>query len=203
MSEPNHKVTTVDILRHGKPEGGNIFRGTTDVDLSDIGWSQMTNAIPDKQAYQRILTSPMIRCRDFAAKMAKDQQITCQEIVDLREISFGDWDGLTFKEVEQHSPDLFKQYWTDPVKHSPPNAEPMMAFCQRVKQAFWQQVHHYQGEHLLMVVHGGVVRAILMDILQSAPVALMRFEVPYASVTRINIYHDDAASYPQLVFHNR
>lgn len=203
MSEVSYTVTTVDILRHGKPKGGNIFRGTTDVDLSELGWSQMSESVIEPSLYQRVLTSPMSRCREFAQKLADEQKIDIEQVIDLREVSFGDWDGLTFKEVEQSCPELFKQYWSDPVENPPPNAEPMMDFCHRVKSAFWQQVNQYPGEHLLMVVHGGVIRAILADILQSAPIALMRYEVPYASVSRFKIYHENGMSYPQLVFHNR
>ena len=38
-------VTTVDLLRHGESEGGEIFRGSIDVPLTEMGWQQMQSAV--------------------------------------------------------------------------------------------------------------------------------------------------------------
>lgn len=196
-------VTTIDLLRHGKPEGGDIFRGTTDVALSDVGWQQMHAALEPLEGWQQIVTSPMQRCLAFSQELAQQQGIGAAIEPGLKEISFGDWDGQTFKAVEAQDKALFDGFWSDPIVNTPPNAEPMLDFCSRIQQAFWQSVEDYKGQHLLMVVHGGVIRAILQDVMKSDVVALMRFEVPYASISRIKIYHDDKGTFPQLVFHNR
>lgn len=196
-------VTTIDLLRHGKPEGGEIFRGSTDVALEALGWQQMRQAVTREQPWQRIVSSPLIRCAAFAEELAQQYQLPVSTHEGLREISFGDWDGQTFADIRAQSGDLLDLYWRDPFKHAPPNAESMTAFCARVKAALWQLVEQYQGEHLLLITHGGVIRALLAEILQSEAVSLLRYEVPYASFSRIRIYHDDAGIWPQLVFFNR
>lgn len=200
-------VTTVDLLRHGKPEGGDIFRGHSDVAISELGLQQMQAAIDklsdDEGGWQQLLTSPMQRCQTFASQLSYARGLPCAVIDDLREISFGDWDGRSFKDIAAADKVLFDSFWRDPVVHTPPNGEPMLTFCQRINDVFWQQVEAFQGRQLLMVVHGGVIRAILADILNSGSASLTCFEVPYASVTRIKIYHDAAGRFPQLVFHNR
>jgi broad specificity phosphatase PhoE len=53
-----------------------------------------------------------------------------------------------------------------------------------------------------MVAHGGVIRVILSEILKTDALSLARFEVPYACVSQIRIYHHGSECYPQLVFHN-
>jgi broad specificity phosphatase PhoE len=198
----NSKVTTIDILRHGKTEGGEIFRGYTDVALSIEGREQMHNALQNLSGWQHIVSSPMQRCLSFSEEFASKYALTQSAVKDLREISFGDWDGKTFTEVWGNNATLFNNFWRDPINNTPPNAEAMNDFCHRVKQAFWQTVEQQQGRHILMVVHGGVVRALLSEVLQSAMVSLMRYEVPYACVTRVKIYHDNNNHWPQLVFHN-
>ncbi len=195
----NYAVTTIDLLRHGKPEGGDIFRGFTDVALSDEGWQQMREAVEHAAGWTQVVCSPLQRCQAFAENLT--EHVSVNE--GLAEISFGDWDGKTFKAISEQHKDLFDGFWQDPIANTPPNAEPMLDFCERVQRAFWQTVSSFEGQHVLMVVHGGVIRAILQDVLKSDVKALMCYEVPYASISRIKVYHDDSGTYPQLVFHNR
>jgi hypothetical protein len=42
----------------------------------------------------------------------------------------------------------------------------------------------------------------LSEILQTEAVGLMRYDVPYAAISQIRIYHEGEKHYPQLVFHN-
>lgn len=197
------KVTTVDILRHGKTEGGEIFRGSTDLVLNTEGWQQMQDALDGVEGWQQIITSPMQRCLQFARELAGKNGIAYDINENLREISFGDWDGKSFAEIKQNDAGLFHNFWRDPVNHTPPNAESIETFCIRVSEGFWQEIGRHQGKHVLLVVHGGVVRALLSEVLQTSMHSLMRFDVPYACLTRIKIYHDDENHWPQLVFHNR
>ena len=46
--------TTVDLLRHGEPEGGKKFRGAVDDPLSPQGWAQMRTAVGDGRDWQVI-----------------------------------------------------------------------------------------------------------------------------------------------------
>lgn len=198
-----HAYTTIDLLRHGQAQGGEIFRGHTDVPLSDLGWTQMQTSIDALGGWQQIVTSPMQRCRLFAEQTQQAlDDVPCEVVESLKEISFGDWDGQTFEAVRETYGDRFFQYWQNPIQHTPPNAEPMLDFCERIRQAFWQQIEEHQGKHVLMIVHGGVIRAILAEVLKSDNMSLMRYDVPYACVTRFRIYHDDGQHWPQLVFHN-
>lgn len=196
-------ATTIDLLRHGQTEGGEIFRGSTDLPLTGQGWQQMQQALQEQAGWQRIISSPLRRCADFAEWLAAHHGISQYKQPGLQEICFGDWEGKLFADVYAQYGEQLKQFWRDPVRHTPPNAESMTAFCQRVKTSLWQGVEEHRGEHLLLVTHGGVIRAILADILGSDISSLMRYDVPYASWSRVRIYHDDGSDWPQLVFFNR
>ena len=163
----------------------------------------MAAAIAPFDGWQHIVSSPLLRCQAFASNLASEKNVSMHLQQDLSEICFGDWDGLSFKAVEATDKTLFDGFWNDPFLHTPPNGEPMQEFCQRIASGFWQAVKQLEGQHVLMVVHGGVIRAILKMIMQSDNVALMRYEVPYACLSRIKIYHDNKGDFPQLVFHNR
>jgi alpha-ribazole phosphatase len=199
---PKDQVTTIDILRHGQTEGGEIFRGSTDVSLNTEGLQEMWNALNGMTGWQHIISSPLQRCLYFSELLAQEKAIEHSTNMQLCEISFGDWDGKAFTDIQQETPELFNQFWRDPLNYMPPNAESIEAFCARVRAGFWQEIQQHQGKHLLMVVHGGVVRAILSEVLQTPMLSLMRFDVPYACVTRLKIYHEQEKCWPQLIFHN-
>ncbi len=64
-------------------------------------------------------------------------------------------------------------------------------------------IQTHRGEHCLLITHGGVVRAILNRVLGGNASSFMRYEVPYACISRIRVYHDDDQDHYQLFFHNR
>ncbi|HEY9032978.1 MAG TPA: alpha-ribazole phosphatase family protein [Pseudomonadales bacterium] len=202
-----HCVTTLDLLRHGQPEGGEIFRGRTDVPLSDTGWQQMHDALAGESGWQGIVSSPLSRCAGFAARLAADRQLHCRLEPDLQELSFGDWDGMAYADVRERYGEHFNRFWRDPLANPPPNGEPLADFSERVQQALQRLLQDARGQHLLLVTHGGVIRSLLAGLLsdrgEHGLSALMRFEVPYAAFSRLRIYHDEQGDWPQLVFFNR
>jgi len=199
----SYQTTIIDIMRHGEPEGGEIFRGATDVPLTKNGFEQMRNAFSRLASASKIVSSPLQRCLAFAefAQAELSNHLHIDE--GFREISFGDWDGQSFEKVRQEDAERFKHYWQDPIQFAPPNAEPMPDFNARVQQAFQNLLAMHKGEHVLLITHGGVVRALISQILASDSVALMRYEVPYACISQIKVYHEADNYYPQLVYHNR
>ena len=77
-------------MRHGHCEGGKIFRGTTDVELSQQGWKQMQdNADLLHTNWQHIVTSPLQRCAVFSRYIAEQYSIPYNIEEDFHEIDFG------------------------------------------------------------------------------------------------------------------
>jgi broad specificity phosphatase PhoE len=79
MTERNN--TTIDLLRHGEPEGGRMFRGGgTDHPLSQTGWQQMSQSVEarierNRQNWDAIVSSPMLRCQAFASRLANSLEL--------------------------------------------------------------------------------------------------------------------------------
>jgi len=191
------KTTTIDLLRHGEPEGGIQLRGWKDDPLSSTGWQQMRSAVGEAAQWQCIVTSPMTRCCELAAEVA--ERLDVDLIVDerLKEIGFGDWEGRTPAELYEHEPDRLSAFWQDPVGSPPPKGEPMLQFQARVEAA-WQDIQaQHVSKSLLVVAHGGVNRLIIRHVLGMPLSHLFRLDVPYAGMSRICI--DDGL--PRLVSH--
>ncbi|MCB1845112.1 MAG: histidine phosphatase family protein, partial [Halioglobus sp.] len=126
----SHCVTTIDLLRHGECQGGEIYRGTTDVLLTDRGWQQMESSLHVDIAHaetpwDRIISSPLQRCRRFAE--AKGQALSipvdCHE--GFREMDFGEWEGRPIEEVHRDDAEAVTRFYQDPATVAPPGGESM------------------------------------------------------------------------------
>lgn len=203
-----HTVTTIDLLRHGECEGGEIYRGHVDVALSEQGWQSMQRSIDSLEDphWQRIVSSPLQRCARFAETVAEGYQVPLELDDAFKEVSFGDWDGKPSKQVWQQHRDQVLQFFTEPETCAPPNGESLLQLQQRLVPAFEQLVERCQGEHILLVQHGGTIRALLGWLLNMPLKSVLQFDVPYASLSRIRVFTDHDSQrppFPSLVFFNR
>ncbi len=108
-------TTTIDLIRHGEPEGGTRFRGWQDDPLSEQGWSQMRQAVGEHNPWQQIISSPLLRCAAFAAELSGRLELPMTTEGRLQEIGFGEWEGRRAAELYQESPDAVGNFWRDPV----------------------------------------------------------------------------------------
>lgn len=202
VAEATMQTTTIDLLRHGACEGGEIFRGSTDVPLTATGWAQMEATLEPHAGWQRIVCSTMQRCCRFAEKTAERLDLPCQTVPNLREISFGDWEGRLIAEVEREQGELLQRFWNDPANSCAPNGEAMAVFRERVVVAVDELLAAHQGEHLLVVTHGAVIRLLMCEWLQMSMMAFSRIAVPYGCLTRFKVFHvEGKAPWVQLVLH--
>lgn len=196
------KQTVIDLIRHGEPVGGPRLRGSQDDPLSELGWSQMRESVGDYDQWSHILTSPLSRCHAFASELSARHQLPLFVHDDFREIGFGEWEGLTTKELFERDREALKRYWQSPEEHTPAGGEVMSDFVCRVHSAWDLLVESHEGEHPLLVCHGGVIRAILVHVLGMPQDKLWNFDVPYANVSRIvYLRFEDGSQTAQLKFH--
>ncbi len=192
--------TLIDLLRHGEPVGGRRFRGNgVDDPLSEAGWQQMWRAVGEAVPWERVVTSPMLRCRSFAEAFAQRHGLPLHVEPDFREVGFGTWEGASPDEILARDPESYAAFYRDPVVNRPPGAEPLAAFAARVDRAIAEAVGRWTGEHLLVVAHAGVIRAALGQVLQAHPVAWYRTRIDNAGLTRLR----SGSGGNRLEFHNR
>jgi len=190
----------VDLLRHGEAVGGARLRGTTDDPLTAQGERQMQQALEGERSWSRIVSSDRRRCATFATALAEARAIPLQVDERLREIDFGDWEGMAPAEVWTRDAERASAFWTAPFSVPPPGGEDPQAMSRRVLAA-WRELCNAlrPGEHALVVSHGGPIRVILGEVLQIPDAALTRIEVSHASLSRIRLPADGWP--PSLMFH--
>lgn len=192
--------TLIDLLRHGEPVGGRMYRGSIDHPLTERGWAQMRAATAAPEAWTHIISSPLSRCRAFAEELARRLDIDCRIDDDLREVGFGAWEGKTGEQLRQENPTQLQQFYHDPVTHRPAGAEPLDAFVARVGGVVERVRVAHAGQHPLLVCHAGVIRAAVTHTLGAPPAGMYRLDVANAALTRLK----ETAERPlTVVFHNR
>jgi alpha-ribazole phosphatase len=199
----SHPTTTIDFLRHGEPQGGQKYRGSLDDPLSPLGWEQMQTTIDNHPApWQRVITSPLQRCCQFAEKVGKDRSIPVMVEQDFREMSFGLWEGKTKQELfaDSHSRELIENFWRNPKDNTPPEGEPIQLVHDRISTAWQTMIDNFAGEHILLVAHSGVIRVTVAMVLGIPLENLSRMLVPYAALSRITIDHIGDTPIPRLIF---
>lgn len=183
-------TTTVDLVRHGEPVGGRAFRGNRiDDPLSETGWQQMRGLLTGDVSWQRVITSPLSRCLEFAEEVAAKYSLPIQVVQDFKEVGFGSWEGKAPGEIQSLYPQAYEAFYNDPVANRPEGAEPLEMFFRRVVNAYSAIIQQHTGEHFLLVAHAGVVRAIVTDVLRAPLASMYRLRIDYAGLSRIR--HSD------------
>ena len=192
--------TLIDFIRHGEPVGGRRYRGCgADDPLGEKGWQQMWQAIGESSLWSKIVTSPLQRCRAFAQALAERNGVPLTVDARFQEVGMGVWEGRTPEEVRSEDSMAYARYYRDAVGGRPEGSEELKDLLERVSNGNEQLIADYPGQHLLIVAHAGVMRAMLGHVLKAEPNAWYRAQVDYAGSSRFG--HDTHGSY--LIFHNR
>lgn len=185
------QTTRLDLIRHGEPVGGRRFRGdAVDDPLSEIGWQQLERRLRllEEQGladWDVIATSPMARCRTFAAEVADRRGLELVVDPDLREIGFGPWEGLRHAEIPERYPEQHAAFLADPVYGRPPGSEPMAEFFDRVIRGLERLERNHAGQSVLLLSHAIVMRAAAAWVMGAPMAAVARVETEYAAFLSI------------------
>jgi broad specificity phosphatase PhoE len=155
-------VTTILIARHGQSDWNQEKRwqGHADRPLTERGREQ-AQALADRLAHielDAVYSSDLQRARDTAAVVAESQGLELRQLPELREVDVGSWSGLTRAEAEERFPEGFARWrdgypgWKD--------GETYEAMTDRVLRAVDEIAEEHEGGRVLVVSHGGPIRAI-------------------------------------------
>ncbi len=179
-------TTYVDIIRHGEPEGGRVFRGHTDHCLTELGIEQFNQRIKRLDMnWQQVISSPLLRCKQSAQLLATAQNIPLQIEPKLAEIHFGEWENQCVDKVMAE--ENISQLWQDPMNFCAPQGEPTKALQQRTLHAWHELLKTHQGKRVLVVTHGGVIRMLAQHLLELTPSAMNKLSLPYAAVMSFKV----------------
>lgn len=152
------------VVRHGESEWNAAGRwaGQRDPGLTPIGVEQARAAARDALRgldLRAVVSSPLRRARHTAEIIADELSLPLRDpVADLCERGAGEWSGLTAAEIERSYPRLLEAHRTGESVEIP-GGEPWPAFQDRVVRAI-RELLRASRERLLVVSHGGVLRAV-------------------------------------------
>ena len=165
------------LCRHGEAEGvAGRFCGAFDPPLSAEGRRQAERLAAAFREFV-VCTSPARRALETA------RVITPEPIVDpdLREIDFGQADGLTHDEAAARWPDLYGEWLSAPTEVCFPGGEPFADFRARVLSAL-ERI----DRDAVVVTHAGVIRTALAHWLAMPDEALFRIDQGHGAVSVVD-----------------
>jgi len=181
----------VYFVRHGVTvwgEGGRI-QGHSDAPRSEEGRRQARAAalrLQREGSFEALYSSNLGRALETAREISKVLGLPVIEDERLREIFFGEFEGLTAEEAERLHPEAFRAWREDPIRNRPPKGETLDSLLGRVLD-FLQEVkgRHPQGR-VVAVSHGGPIRAaVILALGLDLQASWRRVYVWWGSITAI------------------
>ena len=176
------------LLRHGEPvrQSERQLVGQIDIPLSDVGIIQAQGWCKELRAtqFEHIYSSDLERARRTAELVGQGRNQPVESLPQLREINLGEWDGLTFRDVEARFPGEWSKRGANLDRYRPPKGESFADLQARVVPAFLEIVEHAQSD-VLVVAHAGVNRVIICHILDAPLTNVFRIGQDYACLNKI------------------
>ena len=151
------------MARHGETDWNreSRFQGHADTTLNDAG-RQQARELADRLAGEDIVAvyaSPLLRAFETAEIVGERLGLGVETVEGLREVDVGSWSGLTRTEIERRFPEGFRR-WLD-FDHGWDDGESYEALGTRVLAALTDLAVRHPSERVLVVSHGGPMRAAL------------------------------------------
>jgi broad specificity phosphatase PhoE len=155
-------VTTILLARHGESDWNRTKRwqGFADRPLTELGRRQATELAErlEETELDAVYSSDLQRAKETAEIVARGKRLPVHTVRDLREVDVGSWSGLTRAEAEARYPEAYARWlqggegWDD--------GETYDQLGERVVRAVQRIAKEHDGQRVLIVAHGGTIRAI-------------------------------------------
>jgi alpha-ribazole phosphatase len=158
-------MSTIFFIRHAETDMAGTFCGHSDPALNGRGLAQLEE-LRDKLRAEDIgavYSSDLRRSGETARAIAEIFGVNCRVRHNLREIDFGQWEGLAWEEIERRDEAYARRWVTEYPRLPAPGGEDFADFERRVlnEVKFLSMEAEALGGKIAVVTHAGVLRAVL------------------------------------------
>lgn len=179
------------LVRHGETDWNRVGRiqGRLDVDINLFGVKQAhlcakrLKHIPFDKAF----TSPLARAVQTAEIINQHHQLRIEAHKDLEEIHLGNWEGMTWSEINRSYRTLMTDMQRERKMANIHGGESYEDVIER-SMGFIESIKNHPYEHILVVSHGGVIKSILSHVLGLSIEKRSNFNVMNTSMSILE-YH--------------
>jgi probable phosphoglycerate mutase len=183
------EATRILAIRHGQTawNADGRIQGHTDIALDAVGeWQaeRLAHALGDEDI-DVLYSSDLARARQTAAPLAARKGLPARVDPRLRERGFGEFEGLSFKQIEQRWPDQAEAWRRRDPDFGARGGEVLRDFRDRVLAAVTQLARSHRGQSIVLVTHGGVLDLLYREATRVALDAPRTWQVANASINRL------------------
>ncbi len=186
--------TRLLLVRHGETawNAEGRFMGQLDIPLDETGRGQVLTVamrLRDERP-AAIYSSDLARARDtaLAIQSALTSHADLKTDPRLREMGFGDWEGLTYAEVRERDPQALAHWETDSLHVSPPNGETLLTFAERVEDAYYHICAVHREQTVIIIAHGGSLQLLVARALGLPPEKFWQLHLSNASLSDLRVH---------------
>ncbi len=185
-------MTRLLLVRHGVTEYNSTrrFAGYTDVELSEEGRRQVERLrdylVNDK--IDAVYSSDLKRALVTAEVVTTGRDVDIISCPELREVNYGDVEGLTFQEIGQRYPEVAEMVVNFNLKLAFPGGESFEEFIERVTKFLNRLKKHAPPETILIVSHSGPLRVLVCYLLGIDQSCWRNMRCDNASVSIVDTY---------------
>ena len=162
-------MTSVFLVRHGQTAWNKeeVFRGRTDVPLNDEGLreAELAGGYFKGLEIDAIYSSPLSRAWQTARKIAPDHSLDVQALDGLIDMSFGEWEGRSLKEIQEKDERRYRQWREEPHLFKPADGETLEEVRVRAMAALEEVIHRHSEKTLVLVSHRVINKVLICGIL--------------------------------------
>ena len=179
------------LVRHALTVDNQKSRlsGHIDSSISEEGKEQIdkiTNYLKDFDI-DKIYTTTSSRTKDTVKKLSELKSIEIIEKESLKEISFGDFEGLTFDEIKDKYPKEFQDMIEKGYEYKYPNGESLIDSYNRVCIELDNINSNNDDRTILISSHGGTIRNIITYLISNSYKYHWNFKIDNGSVTILEV----------------
>jgi len=190
------RMVKLVFIRHGECDDQAFLRGHVNSNLTALGQTQMQAQVDKLQklyAPDAVFSSDLKRCALFAQQWCHSNHTSLQVDSGWREINFGLFDGLSFKQLEQQYPKKLQQFLDSPYSDCIPEQECFADFKNRIlKQinGLLEGVNKDSEDQttLWIFTHSGVMHAFAQEVLGMSLDKMFNLKVEYAGAMLFDAY---------------
>ena len=185
--------TRILLVRHGETDWNveNRIQGNTDIPLNEKGRAQarqLASRLADmleQEPVHAVYASDLQRACQTAQALAEVFGLPVRTDIQLRERHFGQFEGCTFREIEERWPEDAARWRGRDPGFGPQGGETLTVFYQRCVDAASRLASAHAGETIALVAHGGVLDSLYRAATRTPVEAPRAWTVANATLNRL------------------
>lgn len=184
-------MTRLILVRHATTSdniNGNLS-GHIDSQISELGTTEILKLreFLKNEKIDAIYTTTSSRTKQTVEGLATTRNLKINQCEELREISFGDFEGMSFDIIKKNHLDEFNKIIELGHEYKYPNGESLIDSYNRVCKKIDNIISTNKNKSILICAHAGTIRNIISYLIGRTHEYHWNFKIDNASISIIDI----------------